>query len=80
MAGENVIHFHLTTDLMERGDLLDRRDEIVDLLKVQGIRVSYTDAGANVYLSDKGVPTLAEAVHQKLDINLLDLPEGMTLL
>jgi len=45
-----------------REEVLDRRDEIVDALEPLGLRLSMTDCGTDVYLVDRGVPTVGDVV------------------
>ena len=56
-----VLHFHIVTG-RGRLDALERRDEIVDLLRESlGMRLSLTAGGTEIYLAD-GTPTVGDTL------------------
>lgn len=53
-----TLHF-IVDNTLARPAALDRRDEIIAHLKLIGLRLSMTDDGTDIYLSD-GVPTIGD--------------------
>jgi hypothetical protein len=46
----------------DREAALDRRDEITAALAALGIRISLTDDRTDVYMADRAIPTLGDAL------------------